>query len=168
VRKTARRLVIAGILIAAVALAVALTGAAQREHPAPALPRRALIGAAPSLASLRGRPAVVDFFASWCGPCTSEAPALEQFARAVQGRAAVVAVAWSDSRQGALRFVRRFHWTFPVLNDPNGAAGYAYGIQGLPTSFVLDARGRIVTRLIGPQTRASLLRALRATGGGRA
>jgi thiol-disulfide isomerase/thioredoxin len=152
--------------IPSAALAITLNSSSPGTRPAPALPQEALVGPAATIASLRGRPAVIVFFASWCAPCRADAPALEQLARAVGRRATIIAVAWSDSRQAALRFVRRSHWTFPVLQDPNGASGYAYGIQGLPTAFVLDTRGHITKRLIGPQTPTRLLRAVRGVGSG--
>ena len=72
-----------------------------------------------------------------------------------------MAIDWTDNRHDALLFVKRYRWTFAVLSDPQGTAGYAYRIAGLPTSFVLDAQGRIVSRLIGPQTLSGLLRAVR-------
>lgn len=103
----------------------------------------------------------MSFFASWCGPCVAEAPTLARAERALRGQAHVVAVDWSDSTRYARAFIRRFDWNFTVLEDPNGRAGYAYGIQGLPSAFVLDPRGRIVMRLIGPQKLLTLLRAVR-------
>jgi hypothetical protein len=78
-----------------------------------------------------------------------------------------VAVDWSDSRSYALAFVHRFGWAFPVMADPNGASGYAYGIQGLPSAFVLDASGHIVDRLLGPQTVSRLVDAVAQAAGGR-
>jgi hypothetical protein len=71
-----------------------------------------------------------------------------------------VAVDWSDGRRSALSFLRRFGWTMPVLEDSSGLVGDSYGLDGLPTTFVLDARGRILKRLTGPQSAARLLAAL--------
>lgn len=155
----------AGALTAVLALIVVLTSASSPPaRAAPPLPRAALAGPATDLASLHGKPALIAFFASWCEPCAAEAPTIERAAHALRGHAAFVAVDWSDSRRYALAFVHRFRWSFPVLSDPGGTAGYAYGIQGLPSAFVLDPSGRIVTRLIGPQTAARLLAALRRAG----
>jgi cytochrome c biogenesis protein CcmG/thiol:disulfide interchange protein DsbE len=151
-------------LIVATSLALALSHPVSRGRRAPSLPTTALVGAPVTLSSVQGRPALVDFFASWCEPCVGEAPALERVSRALRGRATVVAVDWSDSRRYALQFVARFRWTFPVLSDPNGSSGNAYGIEGLPTAFVLDSRGRIVKRLLGPQTTPALLQALTDAG----
>jgi cytochrome c biogenesis protein CcmG, thiol:disulfide interchange protein DsbE len=149
------------VAIVAVALALSLSGSKATTRPAPPLPRAALTGSPVSLASLHGKPVVVHFFASWCGPCVAEAARFARAAAALHGAAYVVAVDWSDSASYARAFVRKYGWSFPVLLDPNGNAGYAYGIQGLPVTFVIDPRGRIVRRLIGPQKLVSLLQAVR-------
>ena len=122
-----------------------------------ALPTHSLQGAPVTVASLHGHPAIVHFWASWCGPCTKEAPELARLSGELKGRATLVGVDWSDNSGNARKFLARHHWTFASLSDPNGASGNAYGISGLPTTFILDAKGRIVKRLTGPQTAAGLL-----------
>lgn len=144
-----------GALVAAEALSG--PGGQSTRRPAPALPERVLVPPRPDLAALRGRPAIVHFWASWCGPCRAEASQLAALQRQLHGRAALVGVDWSDSPSGAAAFVRAHHWTFPNVEDRNGEAGAAWRIAGLPTTFIVDREGRIVRRLIGPQTASALL-----------
>ena len=112
------------------------------------------------MASAGGRPALVVFWASWCGPCVSEAPALERFATSSAGRGRIVGVDWSDALSGARSFIGRYAWTFPNLRDGEGLVGNSYHLTGLPTTFVLDAHGRIRVALRGPQSAQSLSAAL--------
>jgi cytochrome c biogenesis protein CcmG, thiol:disulfide interchange protein DsbE len=151
--------------LAAVAVIGLRSGGSQSVgRHAPSLPREALAGTPVSLVSLTagagGRPVVIIFWASWCGPCVHEAPALERFSLSATGRGRIVGVDWSDSLAGARSFIRRYSWTFPNLRDSEGTVGTAYHLTGLPTSFVLDGSGRIRTELRGPQDEASLSRAL--------
>ncbi|MBS1878060.1 MAG: TlpA family protein disulfide reductase [Actinobacteria bacterium] len=141
-------------------------GAAPRARPAPALPTATLRPPQVSLAALRGKPALVAFWASWCGPCHEDAAALREAARELGSRARVVAVDWDDGSAAARAFVRRYGWRFPVLSDSEGTAGERYGVAGLPTTFVLDAGGEIVQTLRGPQSAATFTRAVLAAGGG--
>jgi peroxiredoxin len=99
-----------------------------------------------SLASLRGRAVVLNFFASWCGPCKQEAPALERFWRENRHRQVVVlGVDSNDSRGDALKFLHAHGVTYPVVSDPDGrVAGNSYDIANLPTTYVLNRRGRLV------------------------
>jgi thiol-disulfide isomerase/thioredoxin len=114
------------------------------------------------LAGAHGKPALVVFWASWCGPCAQEAPALERFSETAAGRGRIVGVDWSDGRSGAVQFLRRYAWTFPNLRDAEGLVGNSYGLTGLPTTFVIDPDGRIHTALRGPQSERSLRSALAA------
>jgi thiol-disulfide isomerase/thioredoxin len=152
----------AGIAVLAVLLAVGLSGNGNSAHArlAPALPRQDLVAPSVTLADLRGEPAFVTFWASWCGPCAREAPALERFSQTLAGRARLVGVNWSDGLSGARSFLREHHWTFPSLRDAHGLVGEAYGITGLPTTFVLDSHGRLRETLRGPQTAQTLAAAL--------
>ena len=72
----------------------------------------------------------------------------------------LIGVDWSDALPGARSFIRRHAWSFPNVRDGDGSVGNAYRLTGLPTSFVLDARGHIRAVLRGPQTEQSLRRAL--------
>jgi peroxiredoxin len=154
------------VSLAAVALAAfivfGLAGSGARNgRAAPSLPSDHLNGGMVTLAALRGHPALVTFWASWCEPCEREASAVEQFSRGLGGRAALVGVNWSDPSLSAARsFVKRYGWTFPDLRDPQGTVGLAYGVTGLPTTFVIDSAGRVRATLRGPQTKQSLSGAL--------
>lgn len=159
-RSNTRRAAVVVAVFAALALLVVISSSSPSTRAAPALPAQVLQGRPLTLAALRGKPALIEFFASWCDPCVSEAPALAQTEHAVRGRANVVAVDWSDSPRYAMAFIRRFHWPFPVLADPHGSSGYAYGIHGLPSGFVLDPDGRIVRNFIGPQPAHKLVAAI--------
>lgn len=157
--------VAAGVLVAALAVfGLASDRSTTVGRKAPPLPREHLAGPAVTLAGLlagaHGRPSLVVFWASWCGPCTQEAAAVERFSTSPAGRGRVVGVDWSDALPGARGFVRRYAWTFPNLRDGEGTVGNKYRLTGLPTTFVLDAQGRIRSVLRGPQSEGSLARAL--------
>jgi cytochrome c biogenesis protein CcmG/thiol:disulfide interchange protein DsbE len=163
-RISRRALIVWGGAVAAIAALLLFGLAGSRSAvggTAPALPTDRLSGEAVSLASLRGRPALVVFWASWCTGCEQEAAALEHFARGLQGHAALVGVDWSDpSLANARAFVKRYDWTFPTLRDPDETSGQKYGVTGLPTTYAIDRAGRIRATLRGPQTQTSLTRAL--------
>lgn len=129
---------------------------------APALPHERLSGPSVTLASLHGRPVLVDFWASWCEACEQEASTLERFSRSLHGRATLVGVNWEDLSLGnARKFIRNYGWTFPNLRDSDGTIGREYGITSfLPTAFVIDSSGRLRATLRGPQTQQTLTAAL--------
>jgi cytochrome c biogenesis protein CcmG, thiol:disulfide interchange protein DsbE len=164
--------VLALAVIAAVAVfGLAGAGTSPSGRSAPQLPHERLAGAPTTLptllASAHGRPVLVVFWASWCGPCAREAPALERFARSPTGRARIVGVDWSDGLSGARSFVTSHGWTFPNVRDAEGTVGNAYRLTGLPTTFVVDAHDRIRSVLRGPQSEATLEHALAEVERGR-
>jgi DsbE subfamily thiol:disulfide oxidoreductase len=150
------------LVVAVVALAFTTSRHAQSTRPAPALPTEVLQGPRVSVASLRGKPTLVNFWASWCGPCKREAPALADAQKQLGGDAHIVGVDWGDNANNARSFIRTHGWSYPVVRDASDAVGTRYGIEGLPTTFVLDGQGRIVRKLIGPQSAAQLVAAVRS------
>ncbi len=164
-----RRLRIGVVVVAVVAVLVGVelisgssdSGAGRR---APQLPSSVLVPPAVQIASLRGKPAAINFWASWCAPCRREAPDLEQLNHSLQGRASVVGVDWTDGLDSARAFIRQHHMTYPNLSDPDGAVGQKYGLVGLPMTFILDSNGMITDVLRGPQTAESVRQALAAAG----
>ncbi len=147
-------------VVGLIAFEVLAAGSDGKAKPAPALPAAVLQAPRATLAGLRGKPALINFWASWCDPCRKEAPELERFERSLHGTARLVGVDYTDQAGAARGFIHRYGWTFPVLSDPNGTYGARYEFSGLPTTVVLDPRGRIVQTLRGPQTLADLRGAL--------
>lgn len=139
-----------------------LTHASKARRPAPPLPARALLAGGPvTLAQLHGHAAAIVFFATWCGDCHREAAAVARFARSSAGRGRVIAVDYSDA--GSWRsFVHQYGWSFPVFGDPDGRLGDAYRIEALPSTVIIDSRGRIAQTSARVQTVASLAGELRA------
>ncbi len=88
-------------------------------------------------------------------------------AHALHGQANLVGVDWTDGTRAGRAYLRQYHLTYPNLTDADGAAGQDYGLNGLPTTFILDAQGKITDVLRGPQTADVLLRALHLTCGDR-
>jgi thiol-disulfide isomerase/thioredoxin len=123
-----------------------------------------LAGAQFSLASLHGKPAFINFWGTWCGPCRREAPQLRAFTDALAGRAGFVGVAIDSPRGKALSFVRKEGWRYPIVSRRCCSLSDRYGVEFMPTTIVLDSQGRVVDRLIGPQTTARLDAELRALG----
>jgi cytochrome c biogenesis protein CcmG/thiol:disulfide interchange protein DsbE len=104
-----------------------------------------------SLADYRGKVVVLNFWASWCKPCTQELPLLERTHRAIAGRGALVLGAnYQDVSDSALNFVRRFKLTYPSLRDRDGKFADRYGSRAFPETFVIDRRGRIAATRRGP------------------
>jgi cytochrome c biogenesis protein CcmG/thiol:disulfide interchange protein DsbE len=110
-------------------------------------------GGTVSLAALRGKPVVLNFWASWCIPCKTEAKALEQAWTQYRGRGVVfVGVDFHDVTGDARRFVAAHELTFPMVQDGSGDVTGSYGITQVPETYVLDRQGRVLLHLAGPIT----------------
>jgi cytochrome c biogenesis protein CcmG/thiol:disulfide interchange protein DsbE len=123
--------------------------AANGKHPVAPDAARSLptlsAGGASSLASLKGRVVLLNFWASWCEPCQVEAPLLERAQSRLQRHGAtVLGVTYEDASPDSQGFVRRYHLTYPNLRDNNGAFARAYGTDQLPESFIIDRSGDVV------------------------
>lgn len=114
---------------------------------------------------LRGRPVVLNFWASWCIPCRDEAPILNDAARAHRGQVAFVGVNVKDLRRDALGFLREFDVAYPSVRDRGDKVFDSYGLTGVPETYYLDRSGRIVAHAPGPITPGRLEAGIRAARG---
>ena len=110
-----------------------------------------------TLSAFRGRPVIVDFFASWCPDCRAELGAMATIARMTTGRVAVIGVDSNEtSDAAATRVLAAAGATYPVGVDAQAKVATQYLVQALPVSYFLDASGRVVGAALGPQTVSSL------------
>ena len=104
------------------------------------------------IADYRGKWVLVNFWASWCAPCRSEAPALESFQRQHSGQGfTVLGINLDDTTDDAVDFVNRYGLTYPQLRDGDGGDRRdAYGMTGFPESFLVDPGGKLALIRRGP------------------
>jgi cytochrome c biogenesis protein CcmG, thiol:disulfide interchange protein DsbE len=142
-------------------------------QPAPDSPLPRLDGSGTaSISDYRHRWVLVNFWASWCGPCKEESPALESFYRDHRGqRFTVVGIDTRDLSDDGRAFVDRYGITYPQLRDGDGDSAHDFGTSGVPESFLVDPPGRLVLIRRGPvdsqyldQFVAPLLRSERESG----
>jgi len=168
-RASRPRLVVAALLpLALVALWVALlatrslpTAGPQVGDPAPNFALADLDGRPVRLADLAGRPVIVNFWASWCGPCVEEFPIL---ARALDAHGmdglAVIGIVVRDNSEAARGFMTRMDAGWPAAMDPGEEVARRFGIYAPPETFFIDQNGTIAGRQIGQLTPADLDRQL--------
>jgi cytochrome c biogenesis protein CcmG, thiol:disulfide interchange protein DsbE len=114
-----------------------------------------------SLASLRGKAVLVNFWASWCGPCRDEAPLLEGAAQRYSGRLVVLGVDFQDFSGDARKFVSKYHITYPVVRDGSGKWLERYGVTGAPETFFVNADGKVVAHTPGAVDHGTLADGIR-------
>jgi len=113
------------------------------------------------LSDLRGRPVLLNIWASWCAPCRAEMPAMQRLYQDYQQRGfeiLAVNLTTQDTPEKALAFANELGLTFPILFDSEGEAARLYQVQSLPSSFFIDEQGIIRDVVIGGPMAEALLR----------
>jgi len=117
---------------------------------------RDLSGNTVSLGNYRGTVVLLNFWATWCGPCREEMPSMERLHRQVGGQGlALLAINEKESVTRVANFMRSYGLSFPALLDLDGRVSSAYRVWGLPATYLIDAAGRLIGMKSGPRDWAS-------------
>lgn len=155
------------LLLAALGWGLVHPAARQAEavlgRPAPDVVVQSFEGAQVSLVGLRGRPVVLNFWASWCQPCRQEEGPLKDAAQRWVGTVAFLGVNIQDSESSARAYLTRARYPYPV-GPPVSGVPPAYGVKAPPETFFIDANGIVVARFLGPLDSALIDRYLQLVG----
>ncbi|HEX9459103.1 MAG TPA: redoxin domain-containing protein [Thermoanaerobaculia bacterium] len=169
-----KTVLIIGVVIVAVIVFVLFAGLGKDPaiidspligKPAPPFALKAVgSGETIDLESLRGKPVILNFWATWCGPCYEEHPTLVANARALPN-VQFVGVVFNDEENKIMRFLAERGTAYPTLLDANGKTAIAYGVGGVPETYFINPAGTIVAKYAGPlsteELQANLAKALR-------
>ena len=149
----------ASVALFAVILGGCATGMTDRgdlvvSAPAVAVPEQGTIRSADlkgfeGMVSGAGTPVVVNVWASWCAPCRAEAPLLARAAKRYRGKVTFLGVLSRDSPDAGLKFMRTYRLAYPSVLDATSEISPFLQVNGLPTTFVFDRHGSLVTRVFG-------------------
>ena len=148
------------VFAAAIIAVSLLTSSSAAAPPAPVAPGftvAALGGTGSvSLSQYQGKPVIVNFWASWCGPCQQETPLLASWYKQEHGQIALIGLDENDTTAHALAFARAKGVTYTLGFDPLTTMTGPYGVDALPQTFFLNAKHHIVDRVFGAVTLAAL------------
>ncbi len=145
--------------VAIIAVSLLTGGTPPKSYPAAAsfsLTALGGSGAKVSLSQYEGKPVIINFWASWCGPCQQETPLLASWYKQQAGKVVLLGLDENDSSASALKFAKAKGISYPVGFDPTTIAASAYNVNALPQTFFLNAQHRIVDHIAGAVTRAEL------------
>ena len=125
-------------------------------RPAPTFSVPLFEGGQFDLAATKGKPVLVNFWASWCIPCEEEAATLEKLSREYKDRVVFIGVNVQDTDPLARAFLKKFGVTYPNGRDISGAISVEYGMSGVPESYFVDRSGQLVRKWQGPLDEARL------------
>jgi peroxiredoxin len=145
------------ILVMILTSGLLITGCSAGSEPtatvgkaAPDFELQNLDGQSISLSDLKGKPVLINFWATWCGPCVSEMPYLQEIHDEWSGKGLVVlAINIGDSSSEAEQFLQNHNLSLPVLLDTGKVVAQRYNIRGIPTTFFIDKDGIIQEKIIG-------------------
>jgi cytochrome c biogenesis protein CcmG, thiol:disulfide interchange protein DsbE len=165
-----RTVLTTGVIITAIVVGLLFMGLGKNPNeirspllgrPAPAFAlREAGTGRTVDVAQYRGKPTVINFWATWCGPCWEEHPVLVAGARS-HPEVQFVGVVFQDTEEKILGFLEQRGVSYPTVVDDRGKTAIAYGVAGVPETFFLDANGVIVAKYSGPLNTTDLEQELR-------
>lgn len=137
------RILLIGLILGTMAVPV-LSIHASNSQPMPNVTVRTADGDEVRLAAYKGRVVLIDFWASWCPPCKTSFPALDAISREYEEKGLeVLAVNVDERRRDADSFLEEHPHHLTVLFDPKGVAPKAFGVKGMPSSFLIDRSGSI-------------------------
>jgi peroxiredoxin len=117
---------------------------------APDFQVEALAGGAAKLSDFKGRIVLVNFWATWCPPCRAEMPSIQKLWESLKDRSfALMAVSVGESRSTVTSFAKSNRYTMPLHLDPKGAAGDLYGVESIPTTYIVDKNGLAIAYAVG-------------------